>query len=89
MLLCALMYTSKMKKTTKPRNRIVFKKVIANITQDGRLKMKDAALYLGVSYVTLRRNYRKLDWPAGYRIGKGVFFFKKDLDMWIRSNLEC
>ena len=60
--------------------------VKVRILPDGRMRRKDAALYLGLSPKTLANLAVKNEGPRFFRIGRWPFYFKDDLDHFIRGN---
>lgn len=63
--------------------------VRVQILPDGRMDTKNAAAYVGVSVNHLEKMRWKGSGPRFVKLGaKRVFYFKDDLDVWIRSGLQ-
>lgn len=63
--------------------------VRVQILPDGRMDTKNAAAYVGVSVNHLEKMRWKGSGPRFVKLGaKRVFYFKEDLDVWIRSGLQ-
>jgi predicted DNA-binding transcriptional regulator AlpA len=59
--------------------------ISVNIMPDGRLRRRDAALYLGFSEKTLANYaYRGLG-PRAVKVGGRVFYYVDDLDAFIQQ----
>lgn len=58
------------------------------VLPDGRLTRRDAATYLGHSIKTLAMWKMQGNGPRCVRVGGRIFYFKDDLDAFIRSNQE-
>ena len=59
--------------------------VRVRVLPDGRMTSQDAARYLGVEDKTLA-NWRFLGrGPKAHRVGSRVFYYREDLDAYIRS----
>lgn len=65
--------------------RKYLKSIGIDITVDGRMRLKDAAKYLGVSQVTVWRKLSKLGLKQ-IRLGKTIFYAKDDLDDFINKS---
>jgi hypothetical protein len=55
------------------------------IFPDGRLAVRDACRYLGLSYKTLATQRSKGIGPPYMKVGKAVFYKRNDLDDWLQS----
>ncbi len=53
---------------------------------DGRMKREDAARYLGVKVKTMAMWKLNGKGPACRKVGGGAFYFKDDLDAFIRGD---
>ena len=59
-----------------------------DILPDGRMDRANAAVYLGLSYGTLK-NWPKRGWGPPYvRLGHKAFYYKDDLDWWIEKQRD-
>lgn len=53
------------------------------IFPDGRMRPRDAAIYLGLSEGTLANKRITGDGPRFIKPGGRIFYFKRDLDAWL------
>ena len=60
-------------------------RVRVRILPDGRMTRRDAALYLGLAEKTLAMRTMKGLSPHGVRVGGRVFYFKEELDRFVRE----
>lgn len=59
------------------------------IYPDGRMKSNDAARYIGFDVGTLANWRIKGKGPVFYKRGSRVFYYKKDLDVWLMESGPC
>ncbi len=63
----------------------VFDQVKVRILPDGRLSRRDAAAYMGLDPKTLANMATQGRGPRMVRVGGRVFYFRDDLDAFIRG----
>ena len=66
---------------------IDIEKVCVRILPDGRMAREDAAVYLGLKPKTPAMWAVEGKGPRGRRVGGRVFYYKGDLDAFIRGDL--
>ena len=71
--------------TENPVDDVGVDQIRVRITPDGRLTRRDAAAYLGTAEKTLAQWSSEGRGPRLCRVGGRVFYFKSDLDAFIRG----
>jgi hypothetical protein len=66
----------------------VLRRVAVTILPDGRMDRKNAALYLGLSAQTLANLAVQKRGPRIVRVAGRCFYFRSDLDKFIRSGAD-
>ncbi len=65
-----------------------FEQVRVRLLPDGRLSRRDAALYLGYEVKTLAMWELEGKGPRSLKVGGRRFYFKEDLDRFIRGEAD-
>ncbi len=66
-------------------NREAVHPVKVRVLPDGRMTRRDAAAYLGLAPKTLAQWKSEARGPPSYRVGGRVFYFREDLDAFVRG----
>ena len=69
-----------------PHDRKPFDPVKVRVLPDGRMSRRDAATYLGLAAKTLAQWKSEARGPPSCRVGGRVFYFKDDLDAFVRGD---
>ena len=72
--------------TENPVDDVGVDQIRVRITPDGRMTRRDAAAYLGTAEKTLAQWSSEGRGPPSVRVGGRVFYFRQELDAFIRGD---